>query len=469
MTRHLGRSLVIAVILGWTFVPPAEGLGPQTRDVPDIEFFFEAVSEEKDASEQALQQIGSMWRDSYAALILDLARVFQVRRDSLSMVQRLMGFLQEQTNQRFGNDLDRWREWVWSLPDEPHPECVLFKGILYSAIDPRMRSFFPEDAPTRIRLDEVDWGGVGVNGIPPLNFPEHLSASEAQYLKDSNVVFGLSVNGEARAYPKRILAWHEMARDRLGGLEITIVYCTLCGTAIPYDNRLEGRVYRFGTSGLLYRSNKLMFDEESKSLWSSLEGKPVIGSLVGSGLRLRSLPVVTTTWGEWKEEHPDTKVLSLDTGHERDYSEGAAYRDYFSTDQLMFPVSKRDRRLKNKDEVLVMLPGTASDEKSQGMPLAISAKFLKKRRLYQTRTAGQDIIVVTSREGANRVYGAQGERFERRVSDGRIEDDRGRIWRVTEEALVLESDSETRLPRLSAQRAFWFGWYAQFPTTRLIK
>ena len=103
------------------------------------------------------------------------------------------------------------------------------------------------------------------------------------------------------------------------------------------------------------------------------------------------------------------------------------------------------------------------------MPLAISAKFLKKRRLYQTRTAGQDIIVVTSREGANRVYGAQGERFERRVSDGRIEDDRGRIWRVTEEALVLESDSETRLPRLSAQRAFWFGWYAQFPTTRLIK
>ena len=91
--------MVIAVILGWTFLPPAEGLGPQTRSVPDIELFLEAVSEEKDASEQALQQIGSMWRDSYAALILDLARVFQVRRDSLPMVRRLMRFLREQTNQ----------------------------------------------------------------------------------------------------------------------------------------------------------------------------------------------------------------------------------------------------------------------------------------------------------------------------------------------------------------------------------
>ena len=228
-------------------------------------------------------------------------------------------------------------------------------------------------------------------------------------------------------------------------------------------------MYHFGTSGLLYRSNKLMFDEKSMTLWSTLEGKPAIGSLVGTGLRLRSLPMVTTTWKEWKAEHPHTTVLSLDTGHERDYSEGAAYREYFSTDQLMFSVSKRDGRLKNKDEVLVMRLGPASDENGEGMPLAISAKFLKKRRLYQTETAGGDIVVVTSREGANRVYGAQGERFERLADNGRIEDEQGRSWQVTEDALVLESDPETRLPRLPAQRAFWFGWYAQFPDTKLIK
>jgi len=146
------------------------------------------------------------------------------------------------------------------------------------------------------------------------------------------------VNGEARAYPKRILAWHELARDRVGGVELAIVYCTLCGTVIPYEAMAGGKLRVLGTSGFLYRSNKLMFDEETKSLWSTLEGRPVIGPLAGSGVELRYRPVVTTTWGEWRAAHPGTTVLSLDTGHQRDYSEGAAYREYFGTDELMFQV-----------------------------------------------------------------------------------------------------------------------------------
>ncbi|MDA2928283.1 DUF3179 domain-containing protein, partial [Acidobacteria bacterium AH-259-G07] len=303
----------------------------------------------------------------------------------------------------------------------------------------------------------------------PLAGTNNLAASKAKYLKDSHIVFGIALNGETRAYPKRILAWHEMATDRLGGVELTIVYCTLCGTVIPYDSEVGGRVRKFGTSGLLYRSNKLMFDEESMSLWSSLEGKPVIGKLVGSGLQLRSYPVVTTTWGEWKAKHPDTTVLSLDTGYKRDYSEGAAYRKYFSTDRLMFPVSKEDHRLKNKQEVLVMLLTPPSGEKNERVPLAISAEFLEKHPVYHTQAAGQEVVVITSPEGANRVYNTGSERFTRRLDDDRVEDAQGRTWQVTESALVLESNPEKLLPRLSAQQAFWFGWYAQFPNTKLIK
>jgi hypothetical protein len=216
-----------------------------------------------------------------------------------------------------------------------------------------MRAFFPPGVQASIRLDEIDWGGVLVNGIPPLRDPKILSVADATYLKDSNVVFGLVANGEAQAYPKRILAWHEMATDRVGGVDLTIVYCTLCGTVIPFESRVNGRSFHFGTSGLLYRSNKLMFDEETSSLWSTFEGVPVVGSLVGSGVRLQLHAVVTTTWKEWRTEHPDTRVLSLDTGYTRDYSEGAAYRDYFSTDRLMFQVSKIDARLRNKAEVLL--------------------------------------------------------------------------------------------------------------------
>ena len=88
-----------------------------------------------------------MWRDDYATMILDLSRVLQMRRDSLPIARRLIEFLQAQTHQRFGTDLNRWREWVWSLPYEPHPEYLLFKGILFSAIDPRMRSFFSRERP----------------------------------------------------------------------------------------------------------------------------------------------------------------------------------------------------------------------------------------------------------------------------------------------------------------------------------
>jgi hypothetical protein len=195
----------------------------------------------------------------------------------------LTSFLERQTGQRFGDDLRAWRRWIWANPPNPHPDYTAFKAELYARIDPRFRAFFPQDATAAIRLDEIDWGGVGVNGIPPLRLPRIVAASEAGWLRDGHVIFGVEVNGEARAYPKRILAWHEMAIDRLGGVDLTIVYCTLCGTVIPYESAAGGRAFSFGTSGLLYRSNKLMFDQETATLWSSLEGVPVFGRLAGSG------------------------------------------------------------------------------------------------------------------------------------------------------------------------------------------
>ena len=84
-----------------------------------------------------------------------------------------------------------------------------------------------------------------------------------------------------------------------------------------------------------------MFDEESMSLWSTAAGKPVLGRLAGEPLELTAYPVVTTTFGEWRAAHPETTVLSIETGHDRDYGEGAAYREYFATNQLMFEVVRQ--------------------------------------------------------------------------------------------------------------------------------
>jgi hypothetical protein len=481
---------------------------------PEIRDFLEAASSDERTARSALDRLAASWRDGYAPMLLDLARFMRSDRpetggpaedspglddgDSRGGVpnrggfpgaegqgprtvsgrirERLVRFVEKQTSQRFGHDLKRWRNWYWNRPYDPHPDYAAFKAGLYGQVDRRMAAFFPPGARELIRLDEVDWGGVGVNGIPPLVHPKVLPATGATFLKDSHVVFGLFLNGEARAYPKRILAWHEMARDRVGGVELALVYCTLCGTVIPYGAEVGGQTRTFGTSGLLYRSNKLMFDEESMSLWSTVEGKPVLGALAGQPLVLVAYPVVTTTWKEWREAHPRTTVVSLDTGVKRDYAEGAAYRDYFATDALMFAVPKVDTRLKNKDEVLALVVSPAAGS-GPAQPVALSAAFLAKNPLHHLEAAGRRLVVVTSPGGANRVYDAsKAVPPPRRLRpDGLLEAETGTVYRLTEDALVPEGASapfagEARpLPRVPARRAFWFGWVAQYPETLLTK
>jgi hypothetical protein len=488
------RTLALILAVTATTV----GLFAQTSATPPLVRFLEAASTDDRVGRAAQDELKRAWKNSYAAIIVDLVRfmrpaspvvvdepvatfgfgdpdggrprpslVDSLRDPGSPVRRRLVSFLEEQTGQRFGDDLNAWRRWFWALPYEPHPDYAEFKGWLYGRVDPRMQAFFPPRAPSTIRLDEIDWGGVTVNGIPPLRYPTVLPVRDAGYLKDSNVVFGIVVNGEARAYPKRILAWHEMAIDRVGGLELSIVYCTLCGTVIPYESVANGRHYKLGTSGLLYQSNKLMFDEDSNSLWSTFEGVPVVGALVGSGVTLARRPVVTTTWGEWSKLHPNTSVLSLDTGHRRDYSEGAAYRSYFASDDLMFDVSRKDARLKNKAEVLVMqLP--SADGPANTIPVAIDARLLKSRPVYSFSAGGAQYVVVTSRQGANRAFRAP-VAFPDQQSGPTVRDASGRSWQVTEEALILATDPSMRAPRVNAGRAFWFGWFAQFPKTMLLK
>ena len=134
-------------------------------------------------------------------------------------------------------------------------------------------------------------------------------------------------------------------------------------------------------------------------------------------------------------KHPDTTVLSLDTGHERDYGEGRAYRAYFSTDELMYQVPERDKRLKNKAEVLGILLSPTSREGGEES-LAVSSRFLQKNRVFQTELAGRRLTILTTPAGANRVFRTGDRRFERLLADDQAVDDSGRTWKVTEDALV---------------------------------
>ncbi len=454
--------LVFVVLMSFHFITCGQYREPKEANYSaiveeDLDAMTALFLGDEEYNKKTLAKFDTDWKRGYIPMLLDVMYFSRGRVDLRPIVQ----LLERKTRKKYGRDIFQWLEWLWN----EEPEILAYHGdwmaTLYNNIDPKFEKYFAgRTNQSLIRLDEVRWGGVVQDGIPPLRQPIMLNAFEADYLEDDNVVFGISINGDHRAYPKRILAWHEMFVDEIGGENIAGVYCTLCGTVIAYNTVHEGKNYELGTSGFLYRSNKLMYDKATQSLWNTIEGKPVIGPLTEKNIELSSHSVVTTTWGEWKKRHPDTKVLSLDTGHRRDYGEGIAYQEYFATDNLMFNVPKLDDRLDNKHEVLII----RSDGYTKD-PLAISSSFLKYKSVYQNQIGEINFVVVTDKSGANRVYESKDHKFKRLV-DGKVKDSEGVLWKVMEEELVA-SDGRT-LERLPYHRMFWFAWYNTFPETRLV-
>ena len=403
-----------------------------------------------------LQEISENWENGYIPLLIEILSLSEGERAS-----RLLELLQNKTGQNIGRDTNRWFSWWWQQEQAQTAGYAAFKSLLYGLIDDRFSLYFSTSRETRIRLDEVRWGGVLQDGIPPLRQPEMLAADQASYLEDDNIVFGIEINGDARAYPKRILAWHEMFVDNIGGTNFAGVYCTLCGAVILYQTNHNGTQHDLGTSGFLYRSNKLMYDKATQSLWNTTWGEPVIGPLVDQGIRLERSYLVTTTWGEWKRRHPDSKVLSLDTGYSRDYGEGVAYQHYFATDELMFSISTSDNRLNNKDEILALtFPEYSKDT------MAISASFLRDKPVYANRLGSVEFVVLTDSSGANRVYETKNHRFAMYDRDVSLIDSEGMKWTLSEDEL---KSGDLTLARLPAHRAFWFGWHSAFPDTQLVR
>ena len=216
----------------------------------------------------------------------------------------------------------------------------------------------------------------------------------------------------------------------------------------------------FGSSGFLYRSNKLMYDRQTDTLWHQLWGTPAFGPLVGSGLQLERLPVTLTTWEAWYAEHPDTKVMAFDTGFARDYSVGAAYAEYFASPDTMFPVWRRSNLLPTKSWVFTQLV--------DGQPKAYPLSVLKDELVVNDTFAGQELVVIHEDGGhAARAYERGGHTFTATDDSSTREllDENGNRWQVTENGLVSASGEE--LARLPGHMAYWFGWFSFYPRTEI--
>lgn len=191
-----------------------------TPTVVEIETFTELLSiRSKDRFDEHLSLVSSDWEPAYTPMLLEVGRFLRPPAR-----KKVIALLESNTGQTFGNDFDQWWQWVWKQKLEPDPDYGQFKSDLYSRIDPSFTKYFEGSDFADIRLDEIRWGGVPRDGIPPLKDPAMVSAKDASYLADSDVVFGIELNGDARCYPKRILAWHEMFKDTIGGESICGVY-----------------------------------------------------------------------------------------------------------------------------------------------------------------------------------------------------------------------------------------------------
>lgn len=232
------------------------------------------------------------------------------------------------------------------------PGYFEWKRTLFVAIHEAWEPFF--DPKAHLDWREVTWGGVFRDAIVALTDPPVVPASRGTWLPDDDVVFGVAVGGEARAYPKRVMEVHELVNDTLGGRRIAIPYCTLCGAAIPYyTDGVDGPPLELRTSGLLQRSNKLMYDARTESLFEQFSGEAVTGPLREADVKLPRFAITVTTWGEWKRAHADTTVTPEEI-------EGRAYGPHplggRDASGPIFPVGSVDDRLGAQEVVFGVHP-----------------------------------------------------------------------------------------------------------------
>lgn len=412
--------------------PPTIPSGPLS---PDLETavriaFVDLLSARRWGAEQttALQQVSQAGDPRLVWVISDLMRFAADGDMSIQLADAAAALL--------GAEIPRRNPWgrttdlliAWDIPAPPN-YLDLKRGI-FTTIVPGWEEIFREG---EIDWRHVSWGGVLIdnrpfdttdelcNCIPAADNPDVIPAREASWLKDDDIVFGITINGESRAYPRRIMEVREMVNDTLGGRDLGIPYCTLCGAAQAYfTDRMPEGVARpvLRTSGLLIRSNKVMYDLNTYSIFDTFLGHAVTGPLSEQNIRLTQASVVTTDWKSWKEAHPETTVLleRYALGRDPDFRNG---RD---ANGPIFPVGDVDPRLPVHEDIIGVV--TASGQ---------AVAFPRANALVALR-AGREIT------------------FE----NIRLELDAGGIKAVDGSGADLGS-----------HQAFWFAWSQFHPNTEL--
>ncbi len=307
-----------------------------------------------------------------------------------------------------------------------------------------------------VPLDKIKSGGPPKDGIPSIDNPKFVSAAEAAFVSDSDIVIGLEINGEAKAYPLFILVWHEIVNDHVGGTPVAVTYCPLCYTNQVFERVLDGNVVEFGTSGKLYNSNLVMYDRLTETYWSQALGKAIVGELAGQELKI--IPFDVIKWIDWKTLHPDTVVLSTQTGHVRSYGVDP-YGDYYTNPRIIFPVDNDDNRMHPKEIILGFKHGDAIK--------AFKQKDLEASSIINDKVGETFVLLVSQYQENARAFDRtlDGVVLEFEFAEGRILDtNTNSVWDFSGHA-VSGPLKGSELERLAFSPGFWFEWVAFHPDT----
>ena len=310
-----------------------------------------------------------------------------------------------------------------------------------------------------VPLNKIKSGGPPKDGIPSIDNPQFTEASNENHVSDDDIVIGLEINGDARAYPLLILVWHEIVNDNVGGVPVAVTYCPLCYTNQVFERVINGQEVEFGTSGKLYNSNLVMYDRLTNSYWSQAMGKAITGELTGYELNI--VPFDVITWQDWKNLFPDTVVLTTDTGHVRAYGVDP-YGDYYTDSRIIFPVDNNDDRMHPKEIILGFNDGEIYK--------AYRQEDVESSITINDQINNKPILLVSLFQGDTRA-------FERTLDDKVLEfffDDNKIFDTETNsewnyDGVAISGPLEgTELIRLPFNPGFWFEWVAFYPETEVF-
>jgi len=310
-----------------------------------------------------------------------------------------------------------------------------------------------------VPLDKIRSGGPPKDGIPSIDNPQFVKASEADFVSNDDVVIGLKINDETKAYPLSILVWHEIVNDNVGGTPVAVTYCPLCFTNQVFERIINGQEVEFGTSGKLYNSNLVMYDRLTESYWSQALGTAIVGEL--AGYELEKIPFDVITWKDWKTLNPDTLVLTTDTGHLRPYGVDP-YGSYYTDPRILFPVENKDDRLPPKSLIVGF--------HHRNMYKAYQQEKVESSQVINDKIFDKFILLVSQFSGNTRA-------FDRTINDQVLE-----FEYLDSKLIDLQTQSEwsyegmaisgplkgTELTRIAIDPGFWFEWVAFHPDTELF-